>query len=192
MEIMKLMEWCRTYRRFDQAKPVPENVLENIMEAARLANSASNRQQLRFLVVKSPEMVEKLFTFTHWAAILPKELGQPKDGEHPVLFIVPTYEASEKAKWTDVDIGIAETRMTLAAAAEGVGSCILANIERDPIRDVLGLPASIEIATIVAFGYPTHESHIVSMKDGDVKYYLDEKKDYCVPKRSREDLFRIV
>ncbi len=192
MEIMKLMEWCRTYRRFDQAKPVPENVLENIMEAARLANSASNRQQLRFLVVKSPEMVEKLFTFTHWAAILPKELGQPKDGEHPVLFIVPTYEASEKAKWTDVDIGIAETRMTIAAAAEGVGSCILANIERDPIRDVLGLPASTEIATIVAFGYPTHESHIVSMKDGDVKYYLDEKKDYCVPKRSREDLFRIV
>lgn len=192
MEIMKLMEWCRTYRRFDQAKPVPENVLENIMEAARLANSASNRQQLRFLVVKSPEMVEKLFTFTHWAAILPKELGQPKDGGHPVLFIVPTYEASEKAKWTDVDIGIAETRMTLAAAAEGVGSCILANIERDPIRDVLGLPASIEIATIVAFGYPTHESHIVSMKDGDVKYYLDEKKDYCVPKRSREDLFRII
>ncbi|MBQ9634317.1 MAG: nitroreductase family protein [Schwartzia sp.] len=192
MEIMKLMEWCRTYRRFDQAKPVPENVLENIMEAARLANSASNRQQLRFLVVKSPEMVEKLFTFTHWAAILPKELGQPKDGEHPVLFIVPTYEASEKAKWTDVDIGIAETRMTLAATAEGVGSCILANIERDSIREVLGLPVSTEIATIVAFGYPTHESHIVSMKDGDVKYYLDEKKDYCVPKRSREDLFRIV
>ncbi|MBQ4421761.1 MAG: nitroreductase family protein, partial [Schwartzia sp.] len=172
MEIMKLMEWCRTYRRFDQAKPIPENVLEHIMEAARLANSASNRQQLRFLVVKSPEMVEKLFPFTHWAAILPKELGQPKDGEHPVLFIVPTYEASEKAKWTDVDIGIAETRMTLAAAAEGVGSCILANIERDSIREVLGLPVSTEIATIVAFGYPTHESHIVSMKDGDVKYYL--------------------
>lgn len=192
MEIMKLMEWCRTYRRFDQSKPIPETVLENIMEAARLANSASNRQQLRFLVMRSREMVEKIFPFTHWAAILPKELGQPKDGEHPVLFIVPTYEASEKAKWTDVDIGIAETRMTLAAAAEGVGSCILANIERDSIREVLGLPVSTEIATIVAFGYPTHESHIVSMKDGDVKYYLNEKKDYCVPKRSREDLFRIV
>ena len=192
MEIMKLMEWCRTYRRFDQSKPIPENVLEHIMEAARLANSASNRQQLRYLVVRSPEMVEKIFPFTHWAAILPKELGQPKDGEHPVLFVVPIYEASEKAKWTDVDIGIAETRMTLAAAADGVGSCILANIERDPIRDVLGLPASKEIATIVAFGYPTHESHIVPMKDGDVKYYLDEKKEYCVPKRSREELFRMV
>ena len=192
MDIMKLMEWCRTYRRFDQSKPIPESVLEHIMEAARLANSASNRQQLRYLVLRSKEIVEKIFPFTHWAAILPKELGQPKDGEHPVLFIVPTYEASEKAKWTDVDIGIAETRMTLSAAAEGVGSCILANIEREPIREALGLPASTEIATIVAFGYPTHESHIVPMKDGDVKYYLDENKDYCVPKRSREELFCMI
>ena len=192
MEIMKLMEWCRSYRRFDQSKPVPEAVLERIMEAARLSSSASNRQQLRFVVVRSPEMVEKVFPFTHWASALPKEVGQPKDGEHPALFVVPIYEASEKAKWTDLDIGIAETRMALAAAADGVGSCILANIERDPIREVLGLSASTEIATIVAFGYPTQTSHIVPMKNGDVKYYLDDKKDYCVPKRSREELFRMV
>ncbi len=192
MEIMKLMEWCRSYRRFDQSKPIPQEVLEHIMEAARLANSASNRQQLQFHVVRSEEIVEKIFPFTHWAAILPKEVGQPKDGEHPVLFIVPVYEAAKKAKWTDVDIGIAETRMTLAAAADGVGSCILANIERDPIREVLGIPSSMEIATIVAFGYPTHASHIVPMKNDDVRYYLDEKKDYCVPKRSREELFQMV
>ncbi|MBQ8699494.1 MAG: nitroreductase family protein [Schwartzia sp.] len=192
MDIMQLMKWCRSYRRFDQSRAIPDAVLDNIMEAARLSNSASNRQQLRFLVVRSPEMVEKIFPFTHWAAVLPKEAGQPKDGEHPALFVVSTYEAAEKAKWTDVDIGIAEMRMTLAAAAEGVGSCILANIERGPMREALGLPESTEIATIVAFGYPTHTSRIVDMKDGDVKYYLDEKKDYCVPKRSREELFRMV
>ena len=192
MDIMQLMKWCRTYRRFNQARAIPDNVLEHIMEAARLANSASNRQQLRFVVVRSPEMVEKIFPFTHWAAILPKEVGQPKEGEHPVLFVVSTYETAAKAKWTDLDLGIAEARMTLAAAAEGVGSCILANIERDPIREALGIDAAYEIATIVAFGYPTHASHIVPMKDGDVKYYLDDKKDYCVPKRSREELFRMV
>ena len=131
-------------------------------------------------------------SFTHWASALPKEVGQPKDGEHPTLFVVPTYETAEKAKWTDMDIAIAETRMALAAAAEGIGSCILANIERDPIREALGIPASKEIATVVAFGYPTHASHIVDVKGGDVKYYLDEKKDYCVPKRSREELFHII
>ena len=192
MDIMQLMKWCRSYRRFDQSRPIPENVLDHILEAARLANSASNRQQLRFVVVRSPEMVEKIFPFTHWAAMLPKEAGQPKEGEHPVLFVVSTYETAVKAKWTDLDLGIAEARMTLAAAAEGVGSCILANIERDPIREALGIPASKEIATVVAFGYPTHASHIVDVKDGEIKYYLDEKKDYCVPKRSREELVHIL
>lgn len=192
MEIMQLMKWCRSYRRFDQSREIPEKVLENIMEAARLANSAANRQQLRFVVVRSQETVEKIFPFTHWASALPKEVGQPKDGEHPVLFVVSTYETAAKAKWTDLDLGIAEMRMALAAAAEGVGSCILANIERDPIREALNIDSAYEIATIVAFGYPTHESHIVPMKDSDVKYYLDERKDYCVPKRSREELFRMV
>ncbi len=192
MEIMELMKWCRTYRRFDHAKPIPEEALEEILEAARLSSSASNKQPLRYVVVRSAALVEQIFPFTHWAAMLPKELGQPKDGERPVLFIVPTFAAEGKGKWTDVDLGLAEARMTFAAAARGIGSCILANIEREPIREALDIPKTQEIATIVAFGYPTHASHIVPMKDGDVKYYLDEKKDYCVPKRGREELFRVV
>ena len=192
MDIMKLLAWRRTYRRFDQSRPIPVEALDAILEAARISSSASNKQTLRFVVVKSAALVEKIFPFTHWAAMLPKELGQPKDGEHPVLFVVPTFETQQKGKWTELDLGLAEANMTMAAAAFGIGSCILANIEREPIREALDIPASSEIATIVAFGYPTHESHIVPMKDGDVKYYLDEKKDYCVPKRSREELFRVV
>ncbi len=192
MDIMKLLAWRRTYRRFDQSRPIPVEALDAILEAARISSSASNKQTLRFVVVKSAALVEKIFPFTHWAAMLPRELGQPKDGEHPVLFVVPTFETQQKGKWTELDLGLAEANMTMAAAAFGIGSCILANIEREPIREALDIPASSEIATIVAFGYPTHESHIVPMKDGDVKYYLDEKKDYCVPKRSREELFRVV
>lgn len=192
MDIMKLLAWRRTYRRFDQSRPIPVEALDAILEAARISSSASNKQTLRFVVVKSAALVKKIFPFTHWAAMLPKELGQPKDGEHPVLFVVPTFETQQKGKWTELDLGLAEANMTMAAAAFGIGSCILANIEREPIREALDIPVSSEIATIVAFGYPTHESHIVPMKDGDVKYYLDEKKDYCVPKRSREELFRVV
>lgn len=192
MDIMKLLAWRRTYRRFDQSRPIPVEALDAILEAARISSSASNKQTLRFVVVKSAALAEKIFPFTHWAAMLPKELGQPKDGEHPVLFVVPTFETQQKGKWTELDLGLAEANMTMAAAAFGIGSCILANIEREPIREALDIPVSSEIATIVAFGYPTHESHIVPMKDGDVKYYLDEKKDYCVPKRSREELFRVV
>ncbi len=46
---------------------------------------------------------------------------------------------------------------------------------------------------MVAFGYPTHKAHIVPLTaDTGVKYYLDENRDYCVPKRSAEEIARSV
>lgn len=41
---------------------------------------------------------------------------------------------------------------------------------------------------MVALGYPTHESHLVEIQDGRVKYYLDENRNYCVPKRGMEEV----
>ena len=44
---------------------------------------------------------------------------------------------------------------------------------------------------MIAFGYPTHEAHIVPLTaETGVKYYLDANRDYCVPKRSEEELAR--
>ena len=46
---------------------------------------------------------------------------------------------------------------------------------------------------MVAFGYPTHEAHIVPLtEETGVKYYLDGQKDYCVPKRSAEEIARYL
>ena len=42
--------------------------------------------------------------------------------------------------------------------------------------------------SVVAFGYPTHKSHLVAMQNGNVKYYLDDARDYCVPKRPMEEI----
>ena len=41
---------------------------------------------------------------------------------------------------------------------------------------------------MVAFGYPSHQSHLVTAVDGNVKYYLDDARDYCVPKRPLEEV----
>ena len=46
---------------------------------------------------------------------------------------------------------------------------------------------------MVAFGYPTHEAHIVPLTgETGMKYYLDGQKDYCVPKRSAEEIARYL
>ena len=85
-DLMNLLKERRTYRRFCQ-KPISEEILAEILTAARYASSAANKQPLSYVVVKTPQKVQEVFAETKWAAYLPKEQGQPKAGEEPVLFI---------------------------------------------------------------------------------------------------------
>ena len=56
---------------------------------------------------------------------------------------------------------------------------------------LLGIEEPQKLAFMVAFGYPTHKASIVPMTEQTgVKYYLDENRDYCVPKRSAEEIAR--
>ena len=54
-----------------------------------------------------------------------------------------------------------------------------------------GIEEPLKLACMVAFGYPTHAARVVPMTpETGVKYYLDENRDYCVPKRSRDEIAR--
>ncbi len=85
MDFHTLCIGCRTYRRFKQ-KQIPEEILDELLENARIANSAMNGQPLRYVLVKTPEAVRKIQLCFHFAAALPKELGQPKEGEQPAAY----------------------------------------------------------------------------------------------------------
>lgn len=61
-------------------------------------------------------------------------------------------------------------------------------IDRPALTKLLGLPEGLHLCYMVALGYPTHESHLVEIQDGSVKYYLDENRNYCVPKRGMEEI----
>ena len=75
-EFMQFLAGRRTYRRFAQ-KPVPQQAIDDMLEAARTASCGANRQTLKYLVVASPEMVQKTNALVHWAAYLPPEQGTP-------------------------------------------------------------------------------------------------------------------
>ena len=190
-QLMDLLYTRRTYRRFEQ-REISKEILEEILTAARLASSAANRQPLRFVAVQSKENVEKVFDCTRWAGYLPKELGTPKEGERPVLYIAVVQDTSVNAD-SDTDAGLAIGNMTLAAWNRGVGSCIIGSCSRNILGELLELKEHEKLHTVVAFGYPSHRSTVVDMeKDGDWKYYLDEEKDYLVPKRKLEDIVRYL
>lgn len=192
MELMELLKTRRTYRRFDQSHKIEDNVIEDMMESLRLASSAANLQPLKYIFVRDENIVEKVFPLTKWAARLPKELGEPKEGEKPVMFVIVLYDEKDKSKWIDTDAGLAMSNLTLAAWNHGVGSCIIDNVKREELYKVCDIPKNMVIQSVIGFGYPTHNSTIVDMSQGEVAYYLDENKDYFVPKRKSEDVINVL
>lgn len=189
--LMELLQTRRTYRRFEP-REIGQDIIDDILLAARLSSSAANRQPLSYVVVKKPEQVAEVFSYTRWAGALPPELGVPKEGERPTLFI-GVVKHIDINRDCDTDAGLAISNMTLAAWNHGVGSCIIGACDKPALSKMFGLSENEQLHTVVAFGYPTHASKIVDVEDpSEIKYYLDEKKDYCVPKRKLEDIVRYL
>ena len=191
MNVMELLATRRTYRRFAQ-KPVPQDVVTDMVEAVRLSSCGANRQAVRLVVVQSPEMVAKVQPLVKWAAYLPPEQGTPKADELPILYVAVVQDTSIPGDLA-TDTGIALANLTLAAWNKGVGSCIMGAINKPALTELLGIAEPQKLAFMVACGYPTHAAHIVPLTaETGVKYYLDDARDYCVPKRSAEEIARTV
>ena len=187
MELNELMRSCRTYRRFLQ-EPVEESVIREALDNARIGSNGANLQPLIYYAVTSEEMVKKMQPLLKWARALPPELGTPKEGEQPTAFIVMVKKANAIA-FADVDVGIAAHTIALTAWSHGVGSCLLGAINIPEIRKLLSVPEEDQIRLVIALGKPAHTSTVVPLgEDGKTDYYLDEERNYYVPKRAFEDV----
>lgn len=191
MELNELMKGCRTYRRFTQ-EPVEESVIREALDNARISSSGTNAQPLYYVAVTSEEMVKKMQPLVRWAAALPPELGTPKEGEQPTAFIVMVKKAGAGA-FSDVDVGIASHAIALTAWSHGVGSCLMGAINIPKIGELLDISKEDTIRLVIALGKPSHRSIIVPVgEDGSTKYYLDEERNYYVPKRAFDDIVRFA
>lgn len=189
MSVMETLASRRTYRRFAQ-KPVPPDVVADLIEAVRLSSCGANRQAVRLVIVDKPGDVARVQPLVKWAAYLPPEQGTPKEDELPTLYVAVVQDTSIPGD-LNTDTGIALANLTLAAWDKGVGSCIMGAIDRPRLTELLGLSAPFTLHTMVALGYPTHRARVVPMTEQTgVKYYLDENRDYCVPKRSPDEIAR--
>ncbi len=186
----ELFQTCRTYRRFTP-QPVPESLLETLANVARTRSCGGNRQYLRFVVVSRPDLVEAMQPLVHWAACLPKEIGTPKPGEQPTAFII-ILQTKDAGSFVQMDAGIALDAMAITAWQHGVGSCIMAAINRPQIARLLHVPEGLQVSMALALGYPAHTSTLVEPPaDGNLNYYVDAERNYYVPKRSEEDVITV-
>ena len=187
-EIMNLIEGRRTYRRFDESRHIPDEVIADMKRAAQLSSSAMNRQPLRYIYIRTPETVNAVFDITSWGGAIPNGGGRPKVSERPTLFVAILTEKELQTKFTPFDEGLAASNLTLAAYAHGVGSCILGSVRVDELRNLLSIGDDLDVSCVIGFGYPAHKSTVKEVSMGeDIKYYMDENRDYIVPKKSISD-----
>ena len=144
MEVVKKRRSIRKYK----PDPVPNEIINQILEAARLAPSGSNRQPWHFIIVKDSETKKKL-GLPIWAA------------EAPVI-IVGCVDPTE-GRWYVIDGSIAFEHIILAATNFGLGTCwigrLLKNLgETDErIKRVLGIPKHMRVLAVTPLGFPAEE-----------------------------------
>jgi len=187
VEFKEIVVKNRSYRRFDQSHSLTQEMLLKLVDLARSTPSAGNRQLLRYVISRSPEINGKVFDTLGWAASLPDWPG-PEEGERPTGYIVIVTDRSSW-DWVRVDLGISAQTILLGAAAEGLGGCMLGNVRKEQLKQVLGLGDDLEIVLVIALGKPVEEVVLEDVgSEESFTYYRTGDRVHHVPKRRLKDL----
>lgn len=149
--MMKIFQERRSIRRYGD-RPVEEEKLQAVLEAARLAPSWANMQCWTYIVVRDQATREAI------SATLERNPAQKAVAAAPVL-IVACADPEKSGKVKDqhyylVDIGISLEHLCLEAWNQGLGTCWIGWFDEDKIRPILGVPENIRIVAMTPLGYP--------------------------------------
>jgi len=148
MDFLELAEKRYSVRAY-QEKPVEEEKLNKILEAARLAPTAANRQPFRILVIPTEGRKEELRRIyaRDWFVQAPYIIG---------ICALPSeaWVRRDGRNYAVVDATIAMDHLILAAASLGLGTCWVAAFDEAAAREVLQLPADWDPVAFTPLGYP--------------------------------------
>jgi nitroreductase len=154
IELVKHRTSCRSY----EAKPVPREHLELMLEAARLAPSACNKQPWRFVVVEEEAIRMRLINEAFLKGIPMKWAGNA--GAIIALGMEKsaiTHKIAPKVSGVDyplLDLGIAGEHLVLQAEELGLGTCWIGWIKSKEVRRIVGWPRSIKPVSLITIGWP--------------------------------------
>ncbi len=137
MDFSEVVFSRRAIRKYKNT-PVSDEILHRLFQAIQVAPSANNRQPLKFVFVRKEEIRQKIVT---------QACNQDFLYEAPVLAMVCCEKGSS------FDAAIAMEHLVLAAANEGLSSCIVAWFDKDTAGKIIQIPDTFEIPILVALGY---------------------------------------
>ena len=138
-DVFEAVRTMLAVRRY-QDKPVPEALLQRIVEAGRLTGSAMNKQPWHFIVVQDRETLRRLGALAS---------SGPYTAQAPVAIVV----AVEKTPFAVSDASRAIQSMLLTAWADGVGSNWAGFGGLENVKPLLAIPASLDVLAILPLGY---------------------------------------
>jgi len=165
--LLALLKGRRSIRRY-RPDPVPDELIEQILEAGRWAPSASNRQPWTFIVVQDKDILQQVaqhaaYYFVRWAHVkdAPLLIALCGDARHPIY-----------RQFLHEDVGLAGSQIMLQAKALGLGTCWLGGLDRKAIAGILRVPNHVEIIGLLAVGFPDEEPESRSRKPlSEIVYY---------------------
>jgi nitroreductase len=135
---------CRAY----QDKPIEQDKLDRIIEAARLAPSARNLQEWRFVFVRDAELRKQMQVAAN---------NQPFVSQAAVVIAACAendYVMRCGQKCGPIDVAIAMEHIALQAIAEGLGTCWIGSFYPEQVQQILGIPENIAVIELMTVGYP--------------------------------------
>jgi nitroreductase len=152
--VMQAIQARKSVRSFLD-RPVEDEKLLKVLEAGRLAPSASNRQEWRFVIVRHPETRQSL------AAIAG---SQDFIGQAPVIIVACAETDGHVMRCGQpsypIDVAIALDHITLAAVEQGLGTCWIGKFDEKQVKECLGIPDAIRVVELMPLGYPADPAPI--------------------------------
>jgi len=152
MEFSQLIRQRYSVRAY-KADPVEEDKLQAILEAARLAPTAANRQPFQLIVIHTAGREDELRRMyrREWFVQAPLVLCACSI---PAQGWTRSFDGKNQA---EIDVAIVMTHIILAAADLGLGTCWVAHFDPSAVREILGLPEGVEAVALTPLGYPADQ-----------------------------------
>lgn len=160
MEVYDAMRTRKSVRAF-LPRAVADETLRRVLEAARSAPSARNAQEWRFVAVREKETRER---------IAREAARQPFIGAAPVLLACCAETDGRIMRCGQpaypIDVAIAMDHLTLAATAEGLGTCWIGSFDEGLVKEILGIPSAVRVVQLMPVGYPADPAAVSKSRLG--------------------------